>query len=66
MAKTIEQLENKLRIKFLVHQKKYYLFFGSMCVLINNEYQLGFNTFEECKSIGIKLKPTNYRNRFIF
>ena len=45
MAKTIEQLENKLRIKFLVHQKKYYLFFGSMCVIINNEYQLGFNTF---------------------
>ena len=66
MAKTIEQLDNKLRIKFLVNERKYYLFFGSGHIKINDEYCPGYETFDECKKVGIKLKPTNYSNRFVF
>ena len=66
MAKTIEQLENNLRIKFLIKERKYYLFFGSGRIIINGEYCQGYDTLAECKKIGVELKPTNYSNRFIF
>ena len=62
MAKTLEQLSNKLRIKYIVKAKKYYLYYGSMQIRIDNKYQKGFKTLEEAKSVGIRLKQSIFKD----
>lgn len=59
MAKTIKQLENKLRIKYLIKDEKYFLMFGSMHPLINGKHHLGFETIEEAEIFGNSLYTTN-------
>lgn len=52
MAKTLKLLENGIRIKYLVREKKYFLFWGTSQCLINSKYQNGFKTFEDAEMIG--------------
>jgi len=58
MAKTLIQLKNGLRVKYLVKPKKHYLFIGSRQIRINSEWQRGFKTQEEAELIGNKLTNT--------
>ena len=62
MAKTLEQLPNKLRIKYIVKAKKYYLYYGSTQIRIDNKYQRGFKNIDEAKSVGIELKQSNFKD----
>ena len=65
MAKTIELLPNKIRIKYLVKEKKYYLFYGSQQCMIDSEYQNGFNSFEDAKQKGLNLEVNGYYTKTI-
>lgn len=59
MAKTLKQLENKLRIKYIIRAKRYYLLFGNEHIVINGEYSNGFDSIELAEACGNKLIPTN-------
>lgn len=61
MAKTLKMLQNGLRIKYLVHPKKYYIFWGSQQCTINGKYQDGFKTIDEAEDIGNTLEGSEYR-----
>ena len=63
MAKTLKQLENGIRIKYLVKDKKYFLFWGSQQCVINGKYQDGFKTQEDAEKIGIGLIGNDYYKR---
>lgn len=57
MAKTLKKLDNGLRIKYLIRQKKYYLFSGQHNITIYGLFtKNGFETFEECEETGKTLK----------
>ena len=60
MAKTLKQLENGIRIKFLVKAKKYFLFWGSQQCVIDGKYQDGFKTEEEAEKKGNILIGKDY------
>lgn len=67
MAKTLVELENKLRVKYLIKPKKYYLFFGNQHPYINGEFH---NVFESEASavefgIGLTRQETNYHINYI-
>ena len=56
MAKTLKQLSNRIRIKYLKKDNKYFLFFGSSHILIKGEYLEGFESIEDAEKFGISLK----------
>ena len=60
MAKTLVKLENKLRVKYLVKPKKYYLFYGNQQITIKGNYQDGFKTKDEAIEVGSKLTIRKY------
>lgn len=63
MAKTIVQLKNGLRVKYIVNAKKYYLYTGSMAILIDGEYQNGFKSEQEAVSLGNSLSKDGMYER---
>jgi len=65
MAKTLEQLSNKLRIRYVVKAKKYYLYFGSTQIRIDGEYQKGFNSHNEAKKVGLKLEMGMFKDSWV-
>jgi hypothetical protein len=59
MAKAIKKYQNGLSIRFLVKDKKYYITYGVMHIMINGEYSDGFKTFEEAEKVLLSLKDRN-------
>jgi hypothetical protein len=62
MAKTLVQLTNGLRVKYLVRPKRFFLFNGSACVKIDNRYQTGFDTQADAERRGSELVARPYSN----
>ena len=60
MAKTLKLLDNGLRVKYLVKEKRYYLFFGSRQCKIDCEYQRGFYSQEAAEIAGKSLFGEGY------
>lgn len=56
MAKTLKQLDNGLRVKYLVKPKKHFLFWGSMNIRVDGQYHNGFKTQEAAEEFGNLLK----------
>jgi len=66
MAETLELIErNRVRVKYLVHQKKYFLFIGNTRILIDGDYQTGFQTLETATSVAKGLSMSSYPKYFI-
>lgn len=61
MAKTLKQLQNGIRVNYLIKEKKYFLFFGSQQCTINNNYQDGFNTQQDAEIYGNDCRVYGYR-----
>ena len=58
MAKAIKKYKNGLSIRFLVKEKRYYITYGVMHITINNDYSVGFNSFEDAEKMLLLLKST--------
>ena len=54
MAKTLVQLANGLRVKYIVKEKAFMLFNGAANCFINGDYKK-FETQQECEDFGNKL-----------
>ena len=59
MAKAIKKYKNGLSIRFLIKDKKYYITYGVMHIMINGEYSNGFTTFTEAENKLLILKDKN-------
>jgi len=60
MAVTLKQLSNGIRVKYLVKDKRFFLFWGSQQCVIDGEYQNGFSTQEDAEAKGNSLIGNDY------
>lgn len=63
MAKTLKLLNNKIRIKYLVRYKRYFLFYGNSQIMVNGYYPGSFETFEIAEEYGNTLQR-KYNNDY--
>jgi len=61
MAKTLIQLENGLRVKYIVNEKAFMLFKGSANCYINGGYKK-FSTQKEAEKFGNRLPKQNHNS----
>ena len=64
MAKTIYQLPNGLRVKYIKKPEKYYLYEGNHQISIDDEYQKGFEKFWKAIIYGDMLIKTDNKYNY--
>lgn len=55
MAKTLIQFDNKIRVKFLVNEQKYFLFYGNSHIILDGKFGAQFDTQPQAEKVGKKL-----------